>query len=209
MTVTPSPRPEVGAEASGSGPVILRRMADAVTLARIALIPGLLFAAESTRSSAAAGMPTSRTTVVVLLLVMGASDNVDGFLARRSGTPPSRRGAFLDAAADRLMRWGGVWFFALRASPAFTPLPLWLAVVVSARDLLLVVVWLGRGPREAVSLEHEAHGKVTTVAMFLVLLGATTAAPPGLVIAAAAITTAMMIYSTLRYAARTRSGALH
>jgi cardiolipin synthase len=71
-------------------------------------------------------------TVLVLFAVAGASDGLDGFLARRYDWR-SRLGAILDPLADKLLMvctyatlgWIG-------------QLPLWLVVIVLARDVVII-----------------------------------------------------------------------
>ena len=182
-----------------------RWLPDAVTLTRILLVPVFVGAAEATGAAVAGGIAPARLRIATLglLLAIGASDKVDGYLARRTGSPPTRRGAFLDAAADRLVQWVGSWYFALRAAPAFTPLPLWFPLLLMVRDATLLTVWLHRGKARTVSLEHEHHGKSATVAVFAVLVGVTLALPAVAVTGAAAIAAGLAVYSTARYAVRT------
>ena len=181
---------------------------DAITLARIALMPLFLLAAEATHAAVAGGAPLvlggSRALLVALFVAIGASDKLDGFLARRSGRPTTRRGALLDAGADRLVQWSGTGYFALRASPAFTPLPLWLPVLLVLRDTTLFGVWLGRARAKTVSVEHELHGKAATTAVFALVLAATAGAPAALVEGGALLVATLALYSTARYALRTR-----
>jgi len=180
---------------------------DAVTLTRIALTPIFLFTAEAARSAGQAGLPagTLRTTAVVLLVTIALSDKLDGYLARRTGHPTTRRGAFLDAAADRLAQWSGAWYMALRAWPVFTALPLWFPLILLARDAVLLAVFFRRKGTREVSLEHDMHGKTSTVLVFLLLIGATAGAPPLVVTAGSALAGAAVLYSTARYAARLRA----
>jgi phosphatidylglycerophosphate synthase len=177
---------------------------DAITLSRVALLPVLIFVAEAAREAAQSGLPTGRlrAATLLILLAIAVSDKVDGFLARRSGRPLTRRGAFLDAASDRLTQWTGGWYFALRASPAFTPLPLWFPLLLAARDGVLLLAWLSHPRRREVELEHEVHGKSATVAVFLLLLIAVSGADARLVALVAAAAGALVGYSTLGYALR-------
>jgi phosphatidylglycerophosphate synthase len=182
----------------------LGNWADAVTLSRVLLLPVLVWAAEATRAAVGTdGLGSgSRPLVLVVLLAIGASDVLDGRLARRSGAPPTRRGAILDAAADRLVQWTGVGYFTLRATPAFSPLPLWLAALLVVRDVLLLGVWLRQRRARIASFEHELHGKAATVTIFVALLASVSAAPRTLVMLAALTAAASISYSTARYAAR-------
>lgn len=204
-----------GSTESLTGPPAPRRvlssippwLPDAITLTRIALIPLLLLAAEAARADLVSGPPTRgpKALVVSLLLAIAASDKLDGYLARRTGRPPSRRGAILDATADRLVQWTGTWYLALRASPAFTALPLWLPLLLVGRDATLLAIWVGKTRAGHVSVEHELHGKAATASVFALLMGAALALWTEVVTAGAAVVAGLAVYSTARYAARTVS----
>ena len=68
---------------------------------------------------------------VAVLMFMGISDFFDGWVARR-WNQTSKLGAILDPVADRLYILAVVIAFVLRDI-----IPLWLAVVIPARDLFL------------------------------------------------------------------------
>jgi len=70
---------------------------------------------------------------LALFLVAGLSDGLDGYLAVRNGWT-SRLGSLLDPAADKLLMTG---LFVMLAWIGF--IPAWLAAVVIARDLIIVV----------------------------------------------------------------------
>lgn len=69
---------------------------------------------------------------LVLMTVAGASDAVDGWLARRLDAV-SRFGSALDPVADKLLVAVMFVVFAVQGH-----LPVWLAVIVLGRDLLIV-----------------------------------------------------------------------
>lgn len=73
---------------------------------------------------------------LVLVSIAGASDAVDGWLARRFDSV-SHFGAALDPVADKLLVAAMYVIFAIQGH-----LPLWLAVIVLGRD---VVILLGAG----------------------------------------------------------------
>ena len=178
---------------------------DAVTLSRLALLPAFLAAFEATRAAARAGEASSaRSAALVLLVAIAASDKLDGWLARRSARGPTRRGAILDAVADRTVQWAGVLVFTFRGEPGFTALPIWLPVCLAVREALLIATWLRTRRTGPTAVEHELHGRIATAAMFGALLAAAWSAPRGLVEALAAIAGANVIYSALRYASRMR-----
>ncbi|WP_329741097.1 CDP-alcohol phosphatidyltransferase family protein [Dyella sp. A6] len=100
-----------------------------------------------------------------LIAVAGASDGLDGFLARHYGWR-SRLGGMLDASADKLLL---VTCFVLLAWLDITPL--WLAWVVCGRDLMIAagaLLWrLLVGP---IQPQPSMLSKVCTVMQILYLL---------------------------------------
>lgn len=178
--------------------------ADAVTIARVLLLPVLILAAEAVHAGADAGGAGTgpRTLVLAVLLAIGASDVLDGWLARRSASAPTKRGAILDAAADRLVQWTGVGYFTLRGAPAFTPLPIWLAGTLVLRDVLLLAILLRQRRAKTASFEHELHGKAATVTIFLALLAPASGASSSWTLLTALVAGIAVMYSTVRYAAR-------
>lgn len=181
---------------------------DVVTSTRIVLIPVFLLVAEAARDSVAAGLPADRLRALtfVLVLAVAASDKLDGYLARKTARGPTRRGAVLDAIADRLMQWTGSFFFAFRAAPAFTPIPLWLPLGLVARDLFMLIVWLS--PRRAATdYEHEVHGKVATALVFGLLLASAAGVTARILVPASVLAVSAALYSTARYALRLHKAA--
>ncbi|MFZ9052741.1 MAG: CDP-alcohol phosphatidyltransferase family protein [Woeseiaceae bacterium] len=69
---------------------------------------------------------------LALFLVAGLSDGIDGYLAKRFDWN-TRLGAFLDPAGDKLL---AAWSFGTLAYLGH--LPVWLAVVVILRDVVIV-----------------------------------------------------------------------
>jgi cardiolipin synthase len=130
----------------------------------------------------------------------GASDALDGFLARRFGLV-SRFGEYLDPAADKLLM--------LACFVTLTMIqqtPLWLTAIVIGRDIAIV---LGIALAWALSLPLKVEalvvGKASTVVQVgyvgLVLLLLTfNLVMPGLATVAAAITAGFAILSGLAYA---------
>jgi len=76
------------------------------------------------------------TAALLVFAAAGASDGLDGFIARRWGFM-SDFGAWLDPLADKLLM-----LFALAALFIVGMTPLWLVALVVARDLLIVIGWL-------------------------------------------------------------------
>lgn len=105
-----------------------RHLPNAISLVRIALIAPIGWLLLDRAWSPALG----------LIALAGASDGLDGFLARHYGWQ-SRLGGMLDAIADKLLL---VTCFLLLARLGVVPL--WLAVLVCGRDLLIVtgaLIW--------------------------------------------------------------------
>src|SRR5688572_9157758 len=114
---------------------IPRWLPNAITAVRILLVPVWGVLAELSRQAFdTTGPEPYRTWSVVVLLLIGASDLVDGFLAR-SFALTSRTGATLDAVADKLVQVCLLTFFTLRGPPAYTAIPLWFLLLVFGRDL--------------------------------------------------------------------------
>lgn len=69
---------------------------------------------------------------LVLFFIAGLSDAVDGFLAKRFDWT-SELGGFLDPLADKLLMVGAV-----LALTAKGQLPIWLAIVIVLRDIVII-----------------------------------------------------------------------
>ena len=133
----------------------LRHLPNAITGLRLAMAPVLLWLLW-------AGFYRE---ALVLAVVAGASDAVDGLLAKRFGWQ-SRLGSLLAPVADKLLL--GCAFVGLWLAGA---LPAWLVALVLARDLVIlsgaVVWWRLAGPYDG---EPSWLGKVTTFAQIGLVL---------------------------------------
>jgi cardiolipin synthase len=170
-----------------------------LSLLRIALLPAWLALAFFERGRALQDLPVHRLPVLALMLVIGATDVLDGFIARRFHLT-SNFGATLDAVADKLATFLAVTFLAFFATPAFTPLPVWLWLALVARDVLLgagwITVWL---KHRVVHVEHRWHGRAATLLLFLVVLAAFAGAPALPVTLGAAAVLALVVPGTWDY----------
>ncbi len=104
---------------------------NAITFARVALVPVFLVAAYRDTDAA-------QLTALVVFVVASLSDSLDGYLARRSGTI-TRLGQFADPLADKLLV--GAALVVLVADEGF---PLWAALVIAVREVAVQVLRITR-----------------------------------------------------------------
>jgi CDP-diacylglycerol--glycerol-3-phosphate 3-phosphatidyltransferase len=151
MSTVPSGTPGTPAvRAFRFGPSALLTPANLVTIMRFALTLPLL-------AVISAEGPSWRAWVG--WVVLGSTDGLDGWLARRDGT--TRSGAFLDPLADKFLAIGG-----LVALAAQEILP-WLAVgLITAREVAVSAyrTWAGK---RGISIPARRLGKVKTVAQLV------------------------------------------
>jgi len=102
--------------------VSLSHLPNIITLARIALVPVLILLLKD--QDYAAGL--------IVFVIAGASDALDGYLAKRMNVQ-SRLGAILDPVADKLLLVSAYVMLAVLGH-----IPFWLVLVVVFRDLLIV-----------------------------------------------------------------------
>src|SRR5882757_9714409 len=123
-----------------------------ITLARILLVPVVIWAITSGEMRIA----------FLLFFAAGASDAVDGFLAKRFGMA-TELGAYLDPLADKAMIVSI--YVALGIAEA---IPRWLVVLVVSRDIMIVgavmLSWLVDKP---VALKPITVSKLNTVAQIV------------------------------------------
>lgn len=163
-----------------------------ITGIRIALVLVFLLVAQAERAAGAVGRAAGLGALAVFLAI-GLSDLVDGWVARRFGLQ-SQSGAILDAFADKLAQIVVLAYLTLSSGPPFTSIPLWLLLVVVARDLLLGGSWLVTALQgRPVRVVHRPHGKIASTLLFVLLLavlagvGAAWVGPMSLVVATAVI----------------------
>ena len=102
---------------------MLRNLPNIITLTRIALIPVVAYCLV--REAYVIALP--------VFMIAALSDLVDGYIARRFALA-SRLGAALDPVADKLNMLVATVLLAWQAL-----LPLWLAVAIVARDIVIVL----------------------------------------------------------------------
>jgi CDP-diacylglycerol--glycerol-3-phosphate 3-phosphatidyltransferase len=149
-------------------PAPLAQLPNALTIARLALIP--VFVALMVEAGDSHSWPAA-----ILFGVAGVTDQIDGFLARLWHAE-SRFGKIADPLADRLMIDAAVILLV-----AYGRLPWAGLAIIVARDLLLLAGWRVLAPR-GVDLDVNILGKGATWVLyaaigFRIALGNETAWP--------------------------------
>ncbi len=129
-------------------PAPLAHLPNALTLARLALIP--VFVGLMAKAGDAHSWPAG-----IIFGAAGVTDQIDGFLARRWRVE-SRFGKIADPLADRLMIDAAVILLV-----AYGRLPWAGLAVVVARDVLLLIGWRILAPRR-IELDVNIAGKGAT-----------------------------------------------
>lgn len=179
---------------------IPRWLPNAITVFRVALIPVFLVLAAACQAAGGEGRPEGsyRAAALAVLCAIGASDLLDGYMARRYGLS-SQLGAVLDAAADKLTQLGLLFFFALVRGPAFPVVPLWFPFLIMGRDMILAAGALALRLRGFVEVEHREHGKLATTLMFLLLVWITSGLAVSALSEALWLATGVVVASTASY----------
>jgi CDP-diacylglycerol--glycerol-3-phosphate 3-phosphatidyltransferase len=133
-------------------PAPLTQLPNALTLARLALIP--VFVALMIDAGDSPSWPAG-----IVFGVAGVTDQIDGFLARRWRVE-SRFGKIADPLADRLMIDAAVILLV-----AYGRLPWVGLVVIGVRDLLLLVGWRVLAP-SGIDLDVNVVGKAATWVLY-------------------------------------------
>lgn len=142
------------ADQSGSGQLGVFTWANGFTLLRLLGAPAfawLLLGAHDTLAAA------------VLLGVLGSTDWVDGFLARRLGQV-SKVGKVFDPVADRILL-----LVAVCSAIDWGAVPLWLGVVVLVREVIVSSAVLALAAAGAERIDVLWIGKAGTFALMLSL----------------------------------------
>jgi cardiolipin synthase len=180
------------------GPLLL--VPNALTAFRLLLVPVFVVSA---RAQAEQGGPEGwGGPAVWIVLAAGASDVLDGFIARRWDLT-TRIGALMDAVADKSFQFTALVTITLLGRPVFTQLPAWLLGAVFLRDFLLLLGWsVMRRMRRPVSMEHEIHGRLATVLVLGLIIAACLRLPEGLLTPVAAVAAAAAVLSAGAYVRR-------
>ena len=99
---------------------------------------------------------------LLVFATAGATDALDGLIARRTGQK-TRLGAWLDPAADKLLLVSTFIVLTVPDLGLTNPLPIWLTVLIISRDVCIVatvaIVNLAIGPR---TFRPSIYGKLAT-----------------------------------------------
>ncbi|MCC6669934.1 MAG: CDP-alcohol phosphatidyltransferase family protein [Planctomycetes bacterium] len=173
---------------------------NAITTLRIGMVPVWGILAEAARATfPEPGWTGWRAWSLVVLLAICLSDVVDGWLARRFDLA-TRMGATLDAVADKLAQVVLLSFFTLRGPPAFAAIAPWFLILVFARDLALLAGYaILRRRRGVVVVVHEAHGRLSSLVLFALLLWINSGGGEGPVRWVLPPLAALVCFSTLVY----------
>jgi phosphatidylglycerophosphate synthase len=176
-------------------------MPNAISVVRVLLVPLWALCAETANRTFEGGGDGAglRNAAALTLVAIGASDALDGWLARRFDLQ-SRLGANLDAIADKLAQIVLTTYLALRVGPAFAAIAPWFLGLLIGRDALLalgcLLIWRRRG---RVDTEHGWHGKVSSLCLFAVLVAASFGAGQAAITTMVWITAAAVVASTAAY----------
>jgi cardiolipin synthase (CMP-forming) len=138
-----------------------------LTLVRMGMVPWFIISLVN-------GQPGQ---ALLVFSVAGITDALDGFIAR-FWKQQSALGAYLDPVADKLLLTSAYVVLSIPSLNQGTPIPLWVTILVIARDVLLVimalVLYLAVGIRK---FPPTALSKVNTLfqvaAVLLVMLSGT------------------------------------
>lgn len=138
-----------------------------LTLLRMGLVPLFIIALVNGDAKKA----------LLLFLVAGVTDALDGFIAR-FWRQQSLLGAYLDPIADKLLLISAYVVLSIPSVTHGTPIPLWVTILVIARDVLIVVIalvlYLAAGVRKfPPSVLSKINTVLQVVTVILVLLSGT------------------------------------
>ena len=133
-------------------------IANQLTILRIVLIPAFVLLVVYGRLGEA----------LLVFIAAGATDALDGLIARRFPSQRTSLGAWLDPMADKLLLVTTFIILTLPDLGLTNRLPLWLTVVVISRDIVIIgvvaIVNLALGPR---TFRPSFLGKATTAAFIV------------------------------------------
>ena len=146
--------------------------ASKITLTRIFMVPVFAVLAVAYSRTVASGQPEEnlRWWALAVFVTAAASDGIDGWVARRFNQQ-SNFGALIDPIADKFLLLTGVVTLSLIDwGPDEWRLPLWFAIIVVARDIIILgginVLYY---KRRTVKIAPHWSGKVCTVTQMFAL----------------------------------------
>jgi cardiolipin synthase (CMP-forming) len=139
-----------------------------LTLLRMGLVPLFIIAVVNGDS----------TKALLIFVAAGVTDALDGFIARFWASQQSPLGAYLDPLADKLLLTSAYVVLSIPSLTHGSPIPLWVTILVIARDVLLVtmtlVLYLAAGVRHfPPTLLSKGNTVLQVVAVVLVLISGT------------------------------------
>jgi cardiolipin synthase len=137
-------------------------VANQLTLSRMLLVPALIILVVYGHFGWA----------LIVFAVAGATDALDGLIARRSGQKSSL-GAWLDPMADKLLAISTFIVLTVPGLGLSNRLPIWLTVLIISRDVVIVatvaIVNLAVGRR---TFRPSIYGKIATATYMLTAVAA-------------------------------------
>lgn len=143
---------------------------------------------------------------LVIFVVAGVTDLADGLIAR-FWHQQSQLGAYLDPAADKLLLVSAYVSLALATVAGAPRIPIWITVLVVARDILIVIVslifYVALGvTRFPPSLLSKVNTVAQVVAIGLVLLAGVVPVLDGVALASLYLVAALTLASGISYVVR-------
>ena len=130
-----------------------------LSLLRMGLVP--LFVIALTRGEMGKAL--------AIFVVAGVTDALDGFVARFWGQQTTL-GTFLDPAADKLLMTAGYVVLTIEHLTPVLSIPLWVSIMVIARDVLIVIIAAAMyAAQEVKTFPPMFLSKVTTAVQVLAL----------------------------------------
>ena len=109
--------------------------ANKITIFRILLVP---FFIVQVLYYADTGNELYRLMSILSFALAAVSDGIDGYIARHYKLH-SELGKILDPLADKILLVSGIVLLSLKNEPYLDRLPMWLAVTIISRDVLLLI----------------------------------------------------------------------
>lgn len=145
--------------------------ANRITFFRILLIPVFVALAASYGRGVTAGTPLEwqRIAAVSVFILAGASDALDGWIARHFNQR-SWIGSVLDPLADKCLMLAAIITLSATGWSAEHRFPLWFPVLVIMRDVLSTIgAWMIKNRHGRVRIQPHWTGKVCNVAQIVAI----------------------------------------